>query len=376
MGRGEPLTKDFLHMAKSLKRAPHTVIIAEAGVNHNGSITMALKLVDAAAAAGADFVKFQTFKANKLASALAPKAAYQKQTTGVKQSQLEMLRALELSPADHRALIAHCRKRKIAFLSTPFDGESLDFLVNKLGMTLLKLPSGELTNPILLLKAARTRLPVILSTGMATLPEIEIALGVLAFGYLRTKGKPTRAAFKKAYASPKGKSFLNKLVTLLHCTTEYPAPFEDVNLRAMDTMVEAFGLPVGYSDHTPGTSVSIAAVARSAVLIEKHMTLDRTLPGPDHRASIEPDEFKAMVTAIREIESALGDGRKICRPSEAKNKTVARKSLVAACCIARGEVFTAENITAKRPGNGRSVYDYWTLLGQRAKRSYSENDPL
>ena len=355
-------------------KTPHTLIIAEAGVNHNGRIAMALDLVDAAADAGADFVKFQTFRANKLASAGAPKAGYQKKTTGSKQSQLDMLRALELSPGDHKKLIARCNKRKIKFLSTPFDGDSLDFLVKDLGLPVIKLPSGELTNPLLVLKAAQSRAKVILSTGMATLPEIEMALGVMAFGYLTPKAIPSRAAFKSAYAN--GASALRKHVTLLHCTTEYPAPFEDVNLRAMATMAEAFGLPVGYSDHTPGVAVSIGAVARGAVMIEKHMTLDRTLPGPDHRASIEPTEFATMVQAIREVEQSLGDTRKICRPSEIPNRAVARKSLVAARKIAKGEVFTQANLTAKRPGDGRSVYDYWNLLGKRAARSYNENEPL
>ncbi len=355
---------------------PHTLVIAEAGVNHNGSLARALELVDAAAEAGADIVKFQTFKAGKLASASAPKAKYQVETTGRAQSQLDMLKSLELSPAHHAKLIARCKKRKIQFLSTPFDGDSLDFLVKDLGLDLIKLPSGELTNPLLLLKAAQARRQVILSTGMGTLPEIAEALGVMAFGYLTPRGKPSRAAFRKAYASAKGQALVAKYVTLLHCTTEYPAPFEDVNLRAMDTMAEVFDLPVGYSDHTPGIAVGIAAVARGATMIEKHLTLDRKLPGPDHRASIEPPEFTAMVQAIREVERALGDFRKICRPSEAKNRTVARKSLVAAHAIAKGEVFTPENVTAKRPGNGRSVYDFWTLVGKRATRRYDENELL
>lgn len=242
---------------------------------------------------------------------------------------------------------------------------------------MIKLPSGEITNPLLLLNVARTRSRVILSTGMATLAEIEDALGVLAFGYLTPKAKPSRAAFRKAYANPKGRALLRKhIVALLHCTTEYPAPFEDVNLRAMETMARTYGLPVGYSDHTLGIAVSIAAVARGATMVEKHLTLDRTLPGPDHRASIEPAEFATMVQSIRQIELALGDGRKICRPSESKNRTIARKSLVAARAIARGERFSETNMTAKRPGSGRAVYDYWTLAGKRATRAYAENEPL
>ena len=357
-------------------KAPYVLIIAEAGVNHNGSIERALGLVDAAADAGADFVKFQTFKADKLASAKAPKADYQKAATGNNQSQLDMLRQLELSAADHAALIARCKARKIQFLSTPFDAESLGFLAKHLKLDVIKLPSGELTNPLLLLEAAQSRMHIILSTGMGTLAEIEEALGVIAFGYLTPNARPSRAAFKRAYKSRKAHAALRKRVTLLHCTTEYPAPFADVNLRAMDTMAEEFALPVGYSDHTPGIAVSIAAVARGAVMIEKHLTLDRTLPGPDHRASIEPPELAAMVQAIRETELALGDGRKICRPSEKKNRAVARKSLVTARAVPKGEMFTTDNLTAKRPGDGRSVYDYWDVLGKPAKRNYGEGEPL
>jgi len=357
-------------------KAPHTLIIAEAGVNHNGSLKLALDLVDAAAAAGADFVKFQTFKADKLASASAPKAKYQVKTTGRKQTHLDMLKALELGPADHTKLVSRCEKRRIKFLSTPFDGDSIDFLATDLRLPVIKLPSGELTNPLLLLKAAQSRRKIILSTGMATLPEIEQSLGVIAFGYLSPRAAPSRKAFAEAYADPKVRTLLKKYVTLLHCTTEYPAPFEDVNLRAMDTMAREFALSVGYSDHTPGIAVSIAAVARGAVMIEKHLTLDRTLPGPDHRASIEPADFAAMVTAIREVERSLGDARKICRPSEAMNRAIARKSLVAARKIARNEVFSPANVTAKRPGTGRSVYDFWSLMGKRATRAYDENEPL
>jgi N-acetylneuraminate synthase len=352
----------------------HTTIIAEAGVNHNGSIAMALKLVDAAANAGADYVKFQTFKASNLASDKAAKADYQRKTTRKNESQIDMLRRLELSAADHKTLIARCRARGIGFLSTPFDDESLTFLAEELGLDLIKLPSGEITNTPLLLKAARTGCDIILSTGMADLKEIELALSALAFGYTSAKGAPSLNAFRSAYKSTKGRAALKKHVTLLHCTTEYPAPFEDVNLRAMETMAEAFQLPVGYSDHTPGIAISIAAVAHGALSIEKHMTLDRTLPGPDHRASIEPGDFKAMVKSIREVEQSIGDGRKICRPSEMKNKAIARKSLVAAEAIAKGEIFTEKNLTAKRPGHGRTPSELWAILGKRAGRAYAKDD--
>lgn len=357
-------------------RAPRALVIAEAGVNHNGSLAMALKLVDVAAASGADIVKFQTFKAEELASAKAQKAQYQVETTGSLESQLEMLRRLELPPAQHRKLMARCKKRGIEFLSTPFDAESLAFLTGDLGLARIKLPSGEVTNPLLLLPAARARRPLILSTGMANLKEIEQALGVLAYGFLGSRQKPSLRAFRQAYADRRGQASLRKYVTLLHCTTAYPAPIEDVNLLAMDTMAARFGLPVGYSDHTLGTAVAVAAVARGASVIEKHLTLDRNLPGPDHRASLEPAEFKAMVAAIREAERALGDGRKICRASEIKNRPIARKSLVAARDIARGEAFTEENVTAKRPADGRSVFDYWDILETRAKRGYKRNDRL
>jgi N-acetylneuraminate synthase len=374
MGPFAPFEENVCAMA--FMKPPKTLLIAEAGVNHNGSLAMALKLVDAAADAGADVVKFQTFTAEKLASALAPKAQYQIETTGRRESQLQMLKRLELSPVHHEKLMARCRKRGIEFLSTAFDVESLDFLTRTLHLRRIKMPSGELTNPLLLLAAARARRPLILSTGMANLKEIELALGVLAYGYLKPKEPPTRRAFKKAFAHAKASTVLKKYVTVLHCTTAYPAPLKDVNLRAMDTMAARFGLPVGYSDHTLGTAVAIAAAARGATIIEKHLTLDRELPGPDHRASLEPAEFNAMVMAIREAERALGDSRKICRASEIKNRPIARKSLVAARDIARGEQFSEDNVTAKRPARGRSVYDYWDLLGKPAKRAYRKNDLL
>ena len=270
-------------------------VIAEAGVNHNGDMGLAVRLVEAAAAAGVDTVKFQTFKAESLVAQEAPKADYQKQTTNSAESQLDMLRKLELSESDHRTLIDKAAARGLAFLSTPFHESSVDLLA-KLGVSRLKIPSGEVTNGPLLLKASRAGLPLILSTGMATLGEVETALGVLAFGYAAPKdAAPSLAAFTAAYSSVEGHVGLMENVVLLHCTTEYPAPFADVNLRAMETMTAAFGLPVGYSDHTPGIAVPIAAAALGAVVIEKHFTLDRTLPGPDHRASLEPDEFAEMV---------------------------------------------------------------------------------
>lgn len=352
-----------------------TYIIAEAGVNHNGSLNMAKELVEVAAAAGANAVKFQTFKADKLVSRLAPKAEYQTRTTAADESQHEMIRKLELDEHAHEILIGHCKICGIEFLSTPFDLESVDLLAGGFDLPCLKIPSGDITNAPLLLKIAQTGKPVILSTGMSNLGEIEDALGVLAFGYLGTSN-PSMAAFRAAYCTAAGQEILQSKVTLLHCTTEYPAPFEDVNLRVMDTLSSAFDLPVGYSDHTEGIAVPIAAVARGAVVIEKHFTLDRTLPGPDHKASLEPLELKQMVTAIRVIEQALGSGRKHPTPSELKNMVVARKSLVAACTIREGEPFTVDNLAVKRPGNGLSPMQYWEVLNRKASQDFSVDEAV
>jgi N-acetylneuraminate synthase len=356
--------------------AQRTLIIAEAGVNHNGSVDRALALVDAAKACGADVVKFQTFSAEAVAAESAPKAEYQAVNTGRGGAQLEMLRALELDEAAHHRLVARCAERGIEFLSTAFDAESLD-LVLSLGVKRLKMPSGEITNGPLLLKAARSGLPILLSTGMADLKEIETALGVLAFGYgAPREAAPSPLAFRAALLGDDGQRMLAERVTVLHCTTQYPAPIEDVNLRAMDTIHKRFNLKVGYSDHTQGIVVAIAAVARGAVAIEKHLTLDRALPGPDHKASLEPTEMKAMIEAIRAIETALGSPDKRATDSERANIPVARKSLVAARAIARGEIFTAENLATLRPGGARSPMEYWSLLGQPAARDYKKHEPV
>ncbi|MBB3213010.1 N-acetylneuraminate synthase [Herbaspirillum sp. Sphag1AN] len=354
-------------------------IIAEAGVNHNGSLELAKKLVEAAAFAGADAVKFQTFKANKLVSRSAPKAQYQLSTTDVQESQHEMIRKLELSEADHRALIAHCATHNIEFLSTPFDHESLQLLVGNFDMPRVKLSSGDITNAPLLLAVAQTGKPAIVSTGMSTMDEIKTALSVLAFGYIQGNVPdrlPSLAAFESAYITSEGQSLLRKNVTLLHCTTEYPAPFEDVNLHAMNTIASQFGLSVGYSDHTVGIAVPVAAVALGATLIEKHFTLDRSLPGPDHKASLEPDELKAMVQSIREVELALGSSIKQPASSELKNRAIARKSLVAAVDIAQGELFTIDNLTVKRPGDGIAPIRYWDYIGKPADRNYLADDKV
>lgn len=355
----------------------NTLIIAEAGVNHNGSLEMAIELIDAAAEAGADIVKFQTFKSEAVISRFAKKAEYQQKATGSDETQLEMVKRLELGLEAHQQLLTHCRQRQISFLSTPFDIQSVKLLVDDIGVEKLKIPSGEITNAPLLLRIAQTRRPVILSTGMSLLGEIEQALGVLAFGYTKSnESKPSLAAFESAYCSAEGQAALKRYVTLLHCTTEYPAPLEDVNLQVMDTMKRAFGLPVGYSDHTQGIVVPIAAVALGAVVIEKHFTLDRNLPGPDHKASLEPLELGKMVDAIRQVEIALGNRRKIPAPSELKNRSVARKSLVAATAIVAGEKLTAENVTTKRPGDGISPMRYWELLGQIANKAYQVDEPI
>lgn len=317
-------------------------IIAEAGVNHNGDLALAKQLVDAAVTAGADAVKFQTFKAERLASASAPKAAYQLQTTDRSESQLEMLRRLELSEPAHRALMAYCQEWRILFLSSPFEEESADVL-EQLGVCAFKIPSGELTNLPFLEHVARKGKPMIVSTGMSTLAEVEQAVQAI-------------------------RQMKNSQVVLLHCVSDYPADPSDANLRAMQTMADAFKVPVGYSDHTPGIEVALAAVALGACVIEKHFTCDRTLPGPDHRASLEPDELRRLVQGIRMVESALGDGRKAPVPREANTAAVARKSLVAARDIPAGSLLTEESIAIKRPGTGLPPAMLPSLVGRKTLR--------
>lgn len=352
-----------------------TLIIAEAGVNHNGDEKLALKLVEAAYKAGADIVKFQTFKAKNLVTEQAQQAEYQIANTKKKESQFAMLSRLELSWEAHHRLIKHCEALGIEFLSTAFDSESLSFLVNDLGLKRLKLPSGELTNAPLVLEHARTGCDIIVSTGMATLSEIEAALGVIAFGYTALKEQvPTIEAFQRAYSSDKGQRALRDKVVILHCTTEYPAPMGEINLKAMDTLQQAFDLKAGYSDHSEGITIPIAAVARGAEIIEKHFTLDKNMEGPDHKASLEPGELNAMVKAIRQVEQALGNKIKAPTTSEIKNKSVARKSLIAGTDMIEGELFTPENLIIKRPGTGMSPYCYWDLLGKKASKKYQIGD--
>lgn len=330
------------------------LVIAEAGVNHNGDLDMAKQLVEAAAKAGADLVKFQTFKAEKVASEAARKAVYQARNEGSNEAgnQLEMLKRLELSEADHANLIDHCTARGIGFFSTAFDLDSLDFL-NGLGFAQFKVPSGEITNLPYLRRVAEFGKDLILSTGMASMGDIEAAIEAI-----EAAGLP------------------RERITVLHCTTEYPAPFDDVNLYAMNTIGRAFGVRVGYSDHTQGIEVSLAAAALGARVIEKHFTLNRSLPGPDHAASLEPDELAALVRGIRRIEQALGRPEKRVTPSEAANVAVARKSIVAARPIVAGEVFSNENLTVKRPGTGMSPMRWDEVTGQAAPRSFAADEEI
>ena len=324
-----------------------TLIIAEAGVNHNGNFELAKQLVDKAVEGGADIVKFQTCKAENVISRYADKAEYQKVTTGEADSQLEMVRKLMLTYEEYGKLKEYCDERGIEFLSTAFDLPSVDYL-HSIGMRRWKIPSGEITNLPLLIKIAKLGEPIIMSTGMSELSEVADAIKVL----------------KENGAGE---------ITILHCTTEYPAPYEDVNLKAIDSMKETFDLPVGYSDHTKGLEIPVAAVARGACVIEKHFTLDRNMEGPDHKASIEPDELKQMVDMIRHVEVAIGDGVKKVSPSELKNQDIARKSIIAKTAIKAGDVFTEENITTKRPGSGINPMKWFDLLGKTAKHDYQED---
>jgi N,N'-diacetyllegionaminate synthase len=334
----------------SANDSPITLVIAEAGVNHNGSLETAKKLIHMAADVGADVVKFQTFKAEFLVTQSASKADYQLLSTESSESQFHMIKNLELTPHEHMLLKAECEAFKICFASTGFDEASVDFLV-ELGIDFLKIPSGEITNLPYLRHVGSRKMPVILSTGMATLDEVRQALDIL-----------TSSGLKKSK------------ITVLHCNTEYPTPFEDVNLRAMISIKEALGVEVGYSDHTLGLEVPIAAVSMGATVIEKHFTLDRSMDGPDHAASLEPNELKEMVSAIRNIEKAMGDGVKKPSKSELKNLPVVRKSIVASMRIEAGEVFTEDNLTVKRPGSAISPMKWDELIGQKASRDYQPDD--
>ena len=325
-------------------------IIAEAGVNHNGDINLAKKLIDVAVEAKVDAVKFQTFKTELCVSKNAKKASYQEENTGKEESQFEMIKKLELDENTHKELIAYCKEKNITFLSTPFDSDSIK-LLDELGLSTFKIPSGEITNLPYLRQIGGLNKKIILSTGMANLGEVEAAIEVLVKSGTKREN-----------------------ISLLHANTQYPTPMEDVNLKAMITLKNAFGLEVGYSDHTLGIEVDIAAVAMGAKIIEKHFTLDKSLPGPDHKASLEPDELSAMVEAIRNIELALGDGLKHFSKSESENIKIARKSIVAKCDIKKGEIFSEQNICVKRPGDGINPMRWDEVIGQISQKDYKQDE--
>ena len=333
-------------------KIPHTLIIAEAGVNHNGSMEYAKRLIDIASEADADYVKFQTFKAETLVTKIADKAEYQKEITDTDESQFAMIKKLELDRKTHEKLIDYCKTKDIQFLSTAFDHDSID-LLDELNIPLFKIPSGEITNLPYLRHIGKMGKPIIMSTGMSTLDEVHNALNILI----------ESGAEKEQ-------------ITILHCNTEYPTPMKDVNLKAMLTIQDELGVNIGYSDHTLGIEIPIAAVAMGATVIEKHFTLDRTLLGPDHAASLEPEELKAMVTAVRNIERAMGDGVKKPSHSEIKNIQIARKSIVAKKCIKKGGPFTENNLTVKRPGMGISPMLWDNVIGQKAKQKFKPDDPI
>jgi len=331
-------------------KIPHTIIIAEAGVNHNGTMESAKRLIDVAAKAGADYVKFQTFKAETLVTRTAEKAEYQQGLTGADETQFEMIKKLELDKESHEELMVHCEQKGINFLSTAFDHDSIELLA-KLDIAFYKIPSGEITNLPYLRHIGGMGKPIIMSTGMSTLNEVSDALNILV-----------EAGAKK------------DKITILHCNTEYPTLMKDVNLKAMLTIRDELVVKVGYSDHTLGIEVPIAAVAMGATVIEKHFTLDRTLPGPDHAASLEPDELNAMVTAIRNIEKAMGNGVKKSSPSEIKNMPIVRKSIVAKKIINKGELFSEYNLTVKRPGTGISPMQWDGIMNQKSKKYFNMDD--
>lgn len=353
--------------------ATQTVIIAEAGVNHNGNLAMALELVDKAAEAGADYVKFQTFKATNVASTEAKKAIYQLRNTDNAETQLDMLHRLELSLEHHEAIIGRCKQQGVRFLSTPFDMDSLKLLTETYAQSEIKIGSGELTNAPLLLAAGRSGSKIILSTGMGSLAEVEEALGVLAFAICRQGQPKGRTDFAQVLLDSAVWPALANRVMLMHCTTDYPAAVEDINLHAMETMRRAFGVKVGYSDHTVGNAVGLAAVALGASALEKHFTLDRSLPGPDHAASLEPKELTQFIKSVREVEGALGSGIKQPGANEVANRSVARKSLLAARSLPKGHLLTMDDITVKRPGDGVSPMELWDVIGRPLESRVSQD---
>jgi len=348
-------------------------IIAEAGVNHNGDKDLAFALVEKAAEAGADFVKFQTFSADRLASSTAPKADYQSRTTDQDESQLDMLKKLELPHEWHFELRSLAESKGIGFLTTAFDCESLEFLTT-FDLPFYKIPSGEITNAPLLWEFAATKKDLILSTGMANISEIELALAIIAYSYMHDTPPTSLADFWKFWSTNEAYDSIKDKVTLLHCTSQYPTPSEEVNLRVINTLRNTFMLPVGYSDHTEGLLIPVAAVACGAVVIEKHFTLDRSLPGPDHKASITADELAVMVQQIREVDVALGHSRKVPQPSEWGTRLAARQSLVATKEIMKGELFTCDNLGTARAGAGTSPVNYWDYIGQPSMSDIEKGD--
>jgi len=354
-----------------------TIFIAEAGVNHNGSVDMAFRLVDIANEAGADIVKFQSFEAEKVVGLTTPQADYQRKNTGTVASQREMLSKLQINKFEQKQIANYCSAAGIEFLSSAFDSTSLQFIANDIGVKRLKIASGEITNLPFVLEHARLEREIIISTGMANLTEIEKALSVIAFGLIaESSAKPSMDAFLSAYSSLEGKEALRKNVTILQCTSEYPAPIDELNLSAMNALKEAFGVRVGFSDHSDGILASIIATSLGASVIEKHFTLDKNLSGPDHKASLNPSQLTELILAGKQVKKALGSKEKSLQRSEAKNKAIARKSLVAAKSIKVGEIFSEENLTTCRPGIGMEPYLYWTILGSHASRAYSKGDQI
>lgn len=356
------------------------LIIAEAGVNHNGSVERALDMVDLAAAAGADAVKFQTFSADKLARRDAQLAEYQRTSSDDTRTQWDLLKQLELAHDEFAAIRNRCAERGIMFLSTGFDLDELDFLIDELAIPIVKVASGDLTFAPMLVQAGRTGLPVILSTGMADLDEIATALRFIAVGIAQQLGEVpyplavTSDVRASVWQSPTVQQTLHERVTILHCTTQYPAPASALNLRAMASIADAFGLPVGYSDHSLGATASTLAVALGAVAIEKHFTLDTTLPGPDHAASLDPEGLVDFVAQLRLAETMLGSPVKECQPEEELNRSVVRRSVTAAQAISAGEVITEQSVECRRPGDGRTAFEFWDVVGTVATRDYAEGD--
>lgn len=356
--------------------ANNVYIIAEAGVNHNGSIEIAKKMIDVAVESGADAIKFQTYKTELLVSHDAAKAEYQLHNDGNLDNQFQMLKKLELSFNDFKELADYCREKNIEFLSTAFDSESLKFLVEEINVCKLKIPSGEITNAPLIYEMAKYNLPLILSTGMTVMDDIFNALSIIAIATVEKDTFPSSTLINK-YKNPDiFTKILEDKVTVLHCTTEYPTPFNEVNMRAMDYIKKKTNLEVGYSDHTKGILIPIIATARGARIIEKHFTLDKSMSGPDHKASLNPTELKEMVLEIRRTEEALGKEIKKITNSEKRNIEVARKSLIAKTDIYKGEIITPESIIAKRPGDGCSPFSYWDIVGLKASKDYRVGEKI